>query len=110
MTATKTLHHLGQSLGLDNVTRVLLNSGTLERYTGATSWAASSAHRLGQRGVSGGGRPWDAAVQGNSHPRCVDDLLVFEQQPEAYREEVLPARVKARIAVEQGSLGWDCYV
>ncbi|MBO0763340.1 MAG: transaldolase, partial [Hyphomicrobiaceae bacterium] len=43
MTATKTLHDLGQSLWIDNVTRVLLNSGTLESYivdlsvTGLTS-------------------------------------------------------------------------
>ncbi|MBO0763700.1 MAG: transketolase [Hyphomicrobiaceae bacterium] len=36
---------------------------------------------------------------------------IFEHQPEAYREEVLPARVQARIAIEQGSvLGWDRYV
>jgi transketolase len=36
---------------------------------------------------------------------------IFEHQPAAYREEVLPPRVRARIAVEQGSvLGWDRYV
>jgi transaldolase len=41
--ATKTLHDLGQSLWLDNITRDLLNSGTLQRYidefsvTGLTS-------------------------------------------------------------------------
>jgi transketolase len=36
---------------------------------------------------------------------------IFEHQPPSYREEVLPADVKARIAVEQGSvLGWDRYV
>jgi transketolase len=36
---------------------------------------------------------------------------IFERQPASYREEVLPPRVKARIAVEQGSvLGWDRYV
>jgi transketolase len=36
---------------------------------------------------------------------------IFEHQPTAYREEVLPPRVRARIAVEQGSvLGWDRYV
>ena len=36
---------------------------------------------------------------------------IFEHQPQSYREEVLPATVKARIAVEQGSvLGWDRYV
>jgi transketolase len=36
---------------------------------------------------------------------------IFEHQPASYREEVLPPNVKARIAVEQGSvLGWDRYV
>jgi transketolase len=36
---------------------------------------------------------------------------IFEQQPQAYREDVLLPMVKARIAVEQGSaLGWDRYV
>jgi transaldolase len=43
MNPTKTLHNLGQSLWLDNITRDLLNSGTLQRYidelsvTGLTS-------------------------------------------------------------------------
>ena len=36
---------------------------------------------------------------------------LFEQQPVDYRESVLPRRVTARVAVEQGSvLGWDRYV
>jgi transketolase len=35
---------------------------------------------------------------------------VFEHQPQSYRDNVLPPTVKARIAVEQGSvLGWDRY-
>ena len=43
MKPTKKLHDLGQSLWLDNITRELLNSGTLQRYidelsvTGLTS-------------------------------------------------------------------------
>ena len=43
MKPTRTLHNLGQSLWLDNITRELLNSGTLQRYidelsvTGLTS-------------------------------------------------------------------------
>jgi len=43
MRATNLLHNLGQSLWLDNITRDLLNSGTLKRYidelsiTGLTS-------------------------------------------------------------------------
>jgi transketolase len=36
---------------------------------------------------------------------------IFEHQPRSYRDEVLPPGVKARIAIEQGSvLGWDRYV
>jgi transketolase len=36
---------------------------------------------------------------------------IFEQQPQSYRDDVLVPTVKARIAVEQGSvLGWDRYV
>ncbi|HTU20791.1 MAG TPA: transketolase [Gemmataceae bacterium] len=36
---------------------------------------------------------------------------LFEQQPREYRETVLLPRVKARVAVEQGStLGWERYV
>jgi transketolase len=36
---------------------------------------------------------------------------IFEHQPQAYRESVLPPEITARVAVEQGSvLGWDRYV
>ncbi len=36
---------------------------------------------------------------------------IFEHQPKAYRDDVLLPTVKARLAVEQGSvLGWDRYV
>ena len=36
---------------------------------------------------------------------------LFEQQDQAYRESVLPTKVRTRLAVEQaGSIGWDRYV
>jgi transketolase len=36
---------------------------------------------------------------------------IFEHQPQAYRDDVLPPSVRARIAVEQGAmLGWERYV
>ena len=36
---------------------------------------------------------------------------IFEHQPQAYRDSVLPPNVKARVAVEQASiLGWERYV
>jgi transaldolase len=37
MKATQSLHDLGQSLWLDNITRTLLDSGTLQRYIGELS-------------------------------------------------------------------------
>src|SRR6202167_2341000 len=37
MKATQTLHNLGQSIWLDNITRDLLDSGTLKRYIGDLS-------------------------------------------------------------------------
>src|SRR3979409_1291371 len=37
MKPTRKLHDLGQSLWLDNITRELLNSGTLKRYIGELS-------------------------------------------------------------------------
>src|SRR5258708_31028066 len=37
MKATQLLHNLGQSLWLDNITRDLLNSGTLSRYVSELS-------------------------------------------------------------------------
>ena len=36
---------------------------------------------------------------------------LFERQERSYREEVLPPRIRARVAVEQAStLGWERYV
>jgi transketolase len=36
---------------------------------------------------------------------------IFDHQPREYRDSVLPPKVKARVAVEQGStLGWERYV
>ena len=36
---------------------------------------------------------------------------LFDRQPQAYRDQVLPPSVKARVAVEEAStLGWDRYV
>ena len=52
MKATQTLHNMGQSLWLDNITRDLLNSGTLKRYidelsvTGLTSNPTIFDHTL----------------------------------------------------------------
>ena len=75
MKATKLLHNLGQSLWLDNITRDLLNSGTLKRYidelsvTGLTSNPTIFDHAIKNS------RAYDAAIrvrlaQGNLVNRC----------------------------------------
>ena len=58
----------------------------------------------------GGAR--DFVIPGDPVARGLHAVLGhLEQQPQAYRDSVLPGAVKARIAVEQGStLGWERYV
>jgi len=63
MKSTQLLHNLGQSLWLDNITRDLLNSGTLERYiaelsvTGLTSNPTIFDHSIKNSGT------YDAAIR-----------------------------------------------
>jgi hypothetical protein len=50
MKSTTTLHDLGQSLWLDNITRSLVNSGTLHRYVEELSVTVlTSNHNLRSR-------------------------------------------------------------
>ncbi len=44
MNATRQLHDLGQSLWLDNITRGILNDGTLERYMREPSVTGLNGH------------------------------------------------------------------
>jgi transaldolase len=81
MKATQMLHNLGQSLWLDNITRDLLNSGTLQRYidelsvTGLTSNPTIFDHAIKNSPV------YDAAIrsrliQGKSGEELFFDLAV----------------------------------
>ena len=71
MKATKLLHNLGQSLWLDNITRDLLNSGTLKRYidelsvTGLTSNPTIFDHAI-KNSSAYDGAIRDRLVQGKS--------------------------------------------
>ena len=66
MKATEQLHNLGQSLWLDNITRGLLTSGTLERYvrdlsiTGLTSNPSIFDHAIRDTGF------YDGAIRGKT--------------------------------------------
>jgi transaldolase len=76
MNPTKTLHNAGQSLWLDNITRDLLNSGTLQRYidefsvTGLTSNPTIFDHAIRNSADYDG----DIARQA-SHGRPAEDLF-----------------------------------
>jgi transketolase len=56
---------------------------------------------------------WEQLARDGIHARVVSmpSWELFEQQTTAYRDEVLPPAVKARVAVEQAStFGWERYV
>ena len=78
MNATRTLHDLGQSLWLDNITRDLLRSGTLKRYidelsvTGLTSNPTIFDHAI-KNSTS-----YDEAIRDRSRQGKTGEALFFE--------------------------------
>jgi len=78
MNATKELHDLGQSLWLDNITRELLDSGTLARYmadysvTGLTSNPTIFEHAIGNAGF------YDEAIRRKGREGKSGEDLFFE--------------------------------
>lgn len=78
MKATQQLHHLGQSLWLDNITRGLLTSGTLGRYiselsvTGLTSNPTIFDQAIGNAGF------YDAAIRQKALAGKSGEALFFE--------------------------------
>jgi len=65
MKATQLLHNLGQSLWLDNITRDLLNSGTLKRYIG----------KLSVSGLTSNPTIFDHAIKSASYDVAIRDGL-----------------------------------
>ncbi len=78
MNSTEKLHRLGQSLWLDNITRDLLTSGTLERYIGELSVTGLTSNpTIFDRAVSGGAA-YDAAIHRLAADGLSDEDLFFE--------------------------------
>ncbi len=75
MKATQAVHDLGQSLWLDNITRNLLNTGTLRRYidnlsvTGLTSNPTIFDHAIKNSS------DYDAAIRGRKDGKSGEDLF-----------------------------------
>ncbi len=78
MNPTKTLHDLGQSLWLDNITREILNDGTLRRYideftvTGLTSNPTIFDHAIKNSAM------YDADLARGSASSSPDEALFFD--------------------------------
>jgi transaldolase len=78
--ATRQLHDLGQSLWLDNITRGLLNSGTLQRYIRELSVTGLTSNpTIFDQAIKGAAFYDDAirrkAAEGKQARRCFSSLL-----------------------------------
>src|ERR1700682_445473 len=62
MKATKQLHDLGQSLWLDNITRTLLDDGTLARYIAEDSITGLTSNPSIFDAAIGDGDAYDSAI------------------------------------------------
>ena len=63
MTPTRQLQNLGQSLWLDNITRTLLDDGTLERYINECSVTGLTSNPTIFDGAIGSGEAYDAGIR-----------------------------------------------
>ncbi|MDB5986808.1 MAG: transaldolase [Nevskia sp.] len=78
MKATQQLHDLGQSLWLDNITRGLLDSGTLARYIGELAVTGLTSNpTIFDQAIRAGGF-YDVAIQQKAGNGLSDEALFFE--------------------------------
>jgi transaldolase len=78
MKATRKLHDLGQSLWLDNITRDLLDSGTLRRYIEELSVTGLTSNPTIFDKAIGGNSWYDADIRGRADQGLSTEALFFE--------------------------------
>ena len=78
MNATRRLHELGQSLWLDNITRDLLNSGTLARYIAELSVTGLTSNPTIFNQAIKGSTDYDAAIRKKLGEGKTGEALFFE--------------------------------
>ena len=77
MNATETLHELGQSLWLDNITRELLDYGQLQRYIDEYSVTGLTSNpSIFDKAIAWGG--YDDAIREKASDRADPEALFFE--------------------------------
>src|SRR5580692_8552896 len=78
MKATQQLHELGQSIWLDNITRDLLNSGTLKRYINDLSLTGLTSNpRIFDQAIKNSSA-YDSAIREKLKAGKSDEKLFFE--------------------------------
>ena len=78
MKATQQLHALGQSLWLDNITRDLLTSGTLQRYIDDLSVTGLTSNPIDLRSCVARSHSYDAEIRRLVEAGKSDEALFFE--------------------------------
>ena len=78
MKATQRLRDLGQSLWLDNITRTLLDDGTLERYIAEDSITGLTSNPSIFNAAIGGGNAYDAGIQAKTLAGLAGENLFIE--------------------------------
>ena len=78
MKATQRLRDLGQSLWLDNITRTLLDDGTLERYIAEDSITGLTSNPSIFNAAIGGGNAYDAGIHAKTRAGLAGEKLFIE--------------------------------
>jgi len=78
MKATRRLHEAGQSIWLDNITRALLTSGTLQRYINELSVTGLTSNPTILDRAIKKSRDYDAAIRDKSSAGKSGEALLFE--------------------------------
>ncbi len=78
MNATQVLHDLGQSLWLDNITRDLVNSGTLRRYIEELAVTGLTSNPTIFEKAIGGSQDYDGSIQQKSKAGQSNEAIFFD--------------------------------
>jgi transaldolase len=78
MKPTQALHDLGQSLWLDNITREILDNGTLRRYVAELSVTGLTSNPTIFDEAIGNGSAYDAGIQQKSRAGLIGETLFLE--------------------------------
>lgn len=78
MSPTRQLQDLGQSLWLDNISRTLLDDGTLHRYVEEYSVTGLTSNPTIFDGAMGGGQAYDAGIREKARSGLSGEHLFIE--------------------------------